>query len=294
MAPRPTWKGYLKVSLVSVPVRAYVGSGDGGSPVRFNQLHKDCHSRIKYVKTCPLHGEVSQDEIVSGYEYEKGQYVVIEPEELDRLRAPGERAIDVDAFVPPETVHPTFLTGKTYYLTPDGQVAQKPYQLIATAMREEKLEAIARMVITSREHVVRLRAVDGLLAADVLEYATQVKDPGQFKEDVVDVSLSPQERKLTKQLIGSMVDEDLDLAQYTDHYAEEVLKLIEARVRGEEFVAPPATEEPHVVNLMDALKRSIDRADTKGRAAKPPRRKAASVTTREPAAKKTARKRKSG
>ena len=190
MAPRPAWKGYLRISLVSVPVQAYTGSSgstdEGNSPIRFNQLHRDCHSRIKYVKTCPIHGEVPNDEIVSGYEYAKGQYVEINPEELAELRPEGERAINVEGFVHPDTIDPAYLSGKTYFLTPDGNLGQKPYQLIQEAMVSEELNAIARMKITTREHLVRVRAEDGLLIVDLLQYASQVKDPAQFKEELAD------------------------------------------------------------------------------------------------------------
>ena len=189
VAPRPAWKGYLRISLVSMPVLAYTGSSgstDEGSPIRFNQLHRECHSRIKYVKTCPIHGEVPNDEIVSGYEYAKGQYVEIDPDELAELRPEGERAISVEGFVHPDTIDPAYLSGKTYFLTPDGSHGQKPYQLIQEAMASEELNAIGRMKITTREHLVRVRAEDGLLIVDLLQYASQVKDPAQFKTELVD------------------------------------------------------------------------------------------------------------
>ncbi|HEV3301440.1 MAG TPA: Ku protein, partial [Planctomycetaceae bacterium] len=172
MAPRPAWKGYLRISLVTVPVQAYTGSSgstDEGSPIRFNQLHRECHSRIKYMKTCPIHGEVPNDEIVSGYEYAKGQYVEINPDELAELRPEGERAISVEGFVHPDTIDPAYLSGKTYFLTPDGTLGQKPYQLIQEAMASEGLNAIARMKITTREHLARVRAEDGLLIVDLLQ-----------------------------------------------------------------------------------------------------------------------------
>jgi DNA end-binding protein Ku len=275
VAPRPAWKGYLRISLVSMPVLAYTGSSgstDEGSPIRFNQLHRECHSRIKYVKTCPIHGEVPNDEIVSGYEYAKGQYVEIDPDELAELRPEGERAISVEGFVHPDTIDPAYLSGKTYFLTPDGSHGQKPYQLIQEAMASEELNAIGRMKVTTREHLVRVRAEDGLLIVDLLQYASQVKDPAQFKTELVDTHPTAPERKLTRQLISSMVDDELDLTEQSDAYTDRVRELIEAKVQGKQLVTPTPVEEPPIVNIMDALKRSMKEASTtkKARAASRP------------------------
>jgi DNA end-binding protein Ku len=262
----------LRISLVSVPVAAYTGStgaaDEGQAPVRFNQLHRECHSRIKYVKTCPIHGEVPNDEIVSGYEYAKGQYVEISPEELAELRPEGERAISVEGFVHPETIDPAFLSGKTYFLTPDGSIGQKPYQLIEEAMEAEGLNAIARMKITTREHLARVRAEDGLLIVDLLQYAAQVKDPAPLREELVDTHPTAPERKLTRQLITQMVDDDLDLSEKSDAYTDRVRELIEAKVQGKQLVTPQPVEEPPIVNIMDALKKSMKQAAATGKKAK--------------------------
>jgi DNA end-binding protein Ku len=209
------------------------------------------------VKTCPIHGEVPNDEIVSGYEYAKGQYVEINPDELAELRPEGDRAISVEGFVHPDTIDPAYLSGKTYFLTPDGTLGQKPYQLIQEAMASENLNAIARMKITTREHLVRVRSEDGLLIVDLLQYASQVKDPAQFKEELVDTHPTAPERKLTRQLIASMVDDELDLTEKSDPYTDRVRELIEAKVQGKQLVTPQPVEEPPIVNIMEALKRSM-------------------------------------
>lgn len=295
MASRPSWNGYLKISLVSVPVSAYVGSHSGPT-VRFNQLHKDCHSRIKYVKTCPIHGEVSPSEIVLGHEYAKDQYVVVEPDEIDELRDTSERSIAVDSFVRPESLDPAFFTGRTYYLVPDGEIGQKPYELIHDAMVAEDLHAIARMVLTKREHIVRLRPLKNLLAVDVLEYATRVKDPAEFEEELSKSNPSAPERKLTRQLISSMVEEKPDLAAYTDSFSKRVEDLIAAKMEGKDLVVAPPPEEAPIVNLMDALRASMKQGRT-AKVKKPKTRQPAlsSVARRVPAPKRgTDRKRKSG
>jgi DNA end-binding protein Ku len=134
MAAHPYWKGFLKLSLVSVPVKAYKASDSNGD-IHFNQLHAECHSRIQYKKTCPVHGEVRNEEIVSGFEYGKGQYVVVNPDELDKLRTEDEKAITIRAFITPDTLDPIYLTGKTYYLVPDAPVGQRPYAVLRRARR---------------------------------------------------------------------------------------------------------------------------------------------------------------
>jgi DNA end-binding protein Ku len=117
---RPIWSGYLKLSLVSVPVKAYTATDSSGE-VHLNQLHRDCNSRIHNKKICPIHGEVSNDQIVSGYEYAKGQYVTIEPEELDKLRTESDKAVNIDTFVSEDQIDPLYLSGQAYYLVPEGK-----------------------------------------------------------------------------------------------------------------------------------------------------------------------------
>jgi DNA end-binding protein Ku len=119
---RPIWSGYLKLSLVSVPVKAYTATDSSGE-VHLNQLHRDCNARIQYKKTCPIHGEVANDQIVSGYEYTKGQYVTIEPEELDKLRTESDKAVNIDTFVPDDQIDPLYLSGQAYYLCPRARPA---------------------------------------------------------------------------------------------------------------------------------------------------------------------------
>jgi DNA end-binding protein Ku len=291
--PRAAWKGYLKISLVSFPVQAYVGSSGESPGIRLNQLHRECHSRIRYVKTCPIHGEVPNDEIVSGYEYSKDQYVEIDPKELAKLRPEGDRSINVDTFVPPEAIDSAYLAGKTYYVLPDGKVGEKPYQLVCEALEAEGLNAVGRMMITTREHVVRIRPLQGVLTVELLEYAAQVRTPADFTADLVDTHPTAQEKKLTRQLISSMAEKSVDLASYADEYSDSIRKLIEAKVEGKELVAAAPAEEPAVVNIMDALRASM--AKSKKAATRPAGRKAASVTKRAAVTHKSAaRRRKSG
>lgn len=254
--PRSSWKGYLKLSLVSVPIRGFTANVAAGE-VRLHQLHADCHSRIRYQKTCPIHGEVSKEEIVSGYEYAKGEYVVIEPDELSRLRGERERAVTIDAVLSQHTIDAVYFTDKTYYLAPDGAVGQKPFQLIQKSLADAELQAVGRIVLYGREELVVVRPVAKILAMTALKYAAEVSPPEALSEELEPAPLAKEELSLTNRLLEAFEKPKFSLADYKDHYVEELTRLIQAKVEGKELVTPPAREEPHVINLMDALKQSV-------------------------------------
>src|SRR6266478_10209490 len=287
MAARSTWKGYLKINLVSVPVKAYTANASGGSEVRLNQLHKECNSRINYKKTCPIHGEVSGDQIVSGYEYSKGQYVIVDTDELDKLRTEDEKAINIETFVSPDAVDPIYYSGKSYYLVPDGPVGQKAYSVVLQGMVDEKRYGIANVVFHGREQIVLIRPYEGLLTMEVLSYENQVTKPSAFAEEAPKTEILPEELKLAKTLISASTVKKFDLSVYKDRYTEKLAQLVEAKIAGKEIVAPPAHEGPQVINLMEALKQSVAQSKKE---AKPTRIMEPSVPKRE----KAARKRKSG
>src|SRR5262245_50909702 len=263
--PRSSWKGYLKLSLVSVPVRGYTANV-AASEIRLNQLHAECHSRIRYQKTCPIHGEVPKEEIVSGYEYAKGEYVIIEPEELATLKGERERAVTIDAVVSQHTIDPLYFTDKTYYLVPDGAVGQKPFALIQQCLADEELQAVGRAVLFGREELVLVRPVDRLLALTALKYEAEVAHAETLHEELESTHFAKEELTLTKKLLEAFEKPKFSLAEYKDQYVEELKQLIEAKVEGKELVTPAKTEEPHVINLMDALKKSVAAAKKGGKA----------------------------
>lgn len=263
MPPRSSWKGFLRLSLVSVPVKAYTATASGGE-IRLNQLHKECHSPIKYKKTCPLHGEVAGDEIVSGYQYSKGQYVEIDPEELGKLRGSSEKSIEIDGFVPSAKLDPIHFRGKNYYLVPDGPVGQKPYALLRRGMAEKNLSAIAQVVLTGKEQLVTVRPLDRILVMTVLNFESQIKKPESFQDEIVSTEFTDEEIQLAETLIQASALEEFDHSKYRDTYTENLTRLIEAKVEGEEIVTAPVSEEPEVINLMDALKKSVQEALQKG------------------------------
>lgn len=285
MAPRSTWKGFLKISLVSVPVKAYTATSSAGSEIRLNQLHAECHSRIQYKKTCPIHGEVPNDEIVSGYEYSKGQYVIVDPDELEKLRTEDEKAINVDSFVAPDTIDPTYFSGKTYYLVPEGPVGMHTFAVVRQAMVEQKRYAVGLVVLHNREQVVLLRPVDDLLAMSVLNYDATVTKPSAFADEAPkNEEAQPEELKLAKDLIARTTSKKFDIAKYKDDYTEKLSQLIEAKVAGKEIVAQPSHEPAQVINLMDALRGSLAKAE--GKESKPPKKMAPSRSKQAPPARK--------
>lgn len=302
MASRATWKGFIRLSLVSIPVKAYTASATG-KEIRLNQLHEECHSPIRYRKTCPIHGEVENSEIVSGYEYAKGQYVVVDAEELDRLRPESDKSLTIDGFYPAGTVDPLYFTGKDYYLAPDGPMGIKPYVLVQRAMTEEGLHGVGQVVLFGREQIVALRPVEDLLVMSPLKYERQVKSRSEFEGDVKGADVAAKELELTKQLVESSTLEDFALSNYKDRYTERLMELVETKLAGKEVVAAPPAEEPRVIDLMDALKQSVERAGARGgkKAAKASSRKKkaakkAAPSTRQRASRASSakRKRKSG
>jgi DNA end-binding protein Ku len=271
MASRPVWKGFIRFSLVAVPVKAYTAAVSGGGQISMNQLHKDCNNRIQYKKSCPVHGEVAAADIVSGYQFAKDQYVVIDTNELDKLRTESEKAISIAAFVEPDAIDPRFFSGKNYYLLPDGPIAPKPYALLYRAMEESKRNAVAQVVFQSREQIVLLRPQDGMFAMNVLNYAAEMKPISEFLDEVPKVEVSPAELKLAKTLTDALDDPDFELSQFKDTYTEKLTKLIEAKVAGQEITAAPEEQPPAAINLMEALQKSLAQAKKQAKTSKPPK-----------------------
>jgi DNA end-binding protein Ku len=259
MAPRSSWKGFIRLNLVSVPVKGYTATSSGGGEVALNQIHSACNSRIKYQKHCPIHGEVPKEEIVSGFEIAKDQYVMIDPAEVDKLRSESDKAVTIDAFIPQDKLDPIYFSGKNYYLVPDGPVAFRPYALLVAGIKEQGVCGIARVVMHSRDQLVLLRPIDRLLAMSILNFETQLVKPSTFEAEVPAQDVGSDELKLVNMLIKATTPKAVDLAQYKDTYSDKLTKLIEAKVAGKEIITPPSQEAGQVVNLMDALKASLAR-----------------------------------
>lgn len=259
---RTSWRGFLKLSLVSVPVKAFTANETSGE-VHLNQLHKGCNSRIKYQKVCPAHGELKSDDIVSGFEHQKDHYVVVDPEEVDKLRTKTDRAVSIDGFVPEDAIDASYYAGKTYYLLPDGPAGERPYALLREGMVKNEVCAIAQVVMSGREQLVMVRPFGKLLVMTGLHYPQRVRSAQEFEQEVDDIQLKPQEAALTDTLIGASQIADFDLGSYSDQYVTKLKKLIAMKVEGQEVVQVPDHEEPKILNLMDALKKSVAEAQAK-------------------------------
>jgi DNA end-binding protein Ku len=255
---RASWKGFIRLSLVSVPVEGYSASASGETQIALNQLHDDCHSRIRYKKVCEVHGEVDSDQIVMGYQFEKDQYAVIDPEEIKKLRSERDYSINVDRFVDPVTIDPMYFAGKTYYLLP-GKAGQKPYALLNRAMSEENVYGLAQVVISNREQLVVLRAIGKLLAITMLQYAANVRTTEEYEKLLGDAEVSKQELQLAKTLILATKAEEPELEEYHDLYNERLRELVEAKVEGREIATAPKGGEPPTINYMDAIRASLQR-----------------------------------
>jgi len=264
MTPRVTWKGSLNVSLVSVAVKAYTASTPENGQLRLNQLHDACHGRIKYQKTCPLHGPVSSDEIVMGYQYAQEQYVVVDLAELDKLRrAEEKRAIRIEVFVAPEQVGCIFHTDRHYYLLPDGAAARVPYALLHEAIRDKDVCAVGQVVLCKREQLVLIRPLENLFLMTVLKYASQVRLPSCLGEETeIPPQIGQEELTLAQALVEGHTRRQFDLHQYTDQYTVKLEQLIDAKLNGKDLVSAPQSEPRQVLSLLDALKASVAKAES--------------------------------
>ena len=271
MPARASWKGFLNLSLVSVPVKAYTSSNSGGT-IRLNQLHSECNSRIQQKVVCPNCGDISRDQIVKGYEYAKNQFVVIDLDELEKLRSQDEsRAVRIESFISPEQIDPIYFSDTHYFLVPDGAVGHKPYSLILAAMQRKGLVCVARVVLHNKEQLVLVRPVDDLLCMTVLKYSSQVKAPTSFADEITASAISEDEYALAETLIDESTAADFDLSAFKDQYTERLTQIIEAKVSGEEVVTASTSDDaPQVVNLMEALKASVAKAQAaQGKPASP-------------------------
>jgi DNA end-binding protein Ku len=266
MAARPTWKGYLKISLVNIPVRVFPAT-DAAATVSFNQLHKDCRTRIQQKRWCPTcEREVPNTDLVKGYEFEKGKYVVVEEDDLAKVRPESTRVINVMQFADASMIDPVFVE-RPYYLAPDGNVAAEAFAVIREGMAGKA--AIGKLALYGREYLVAIQPRENGLVMYTMRHASEVRAMSAIDElKLVPTRIKPEEVKLARQVIGNFETEG-DLTQYRDDYQAELRKIIDAKIAGEEVVAPVEEAPPKVVNLMEALRQSLERvSSTKKRTAR--------------------------
>jgi DNA end-binding protein Ku len=290
--PSAIWTGSISFGLVQVPVRL-VGATKS-KDVSFNQIEEGTGARIRYKKVSEQTGEeVTSDRIKRGYEISKGRYVMIEPDELDVLRPKGSHAIEIEEFVDLDEIDPLYFE-QPYYLVPDKR-GTKPYKLLAETMTELNKVALGRIIVRSKERLVAIRPLDGVLCVETMRYADEVLP----HEDLVpedDVEITDRELTMARQLVESLAVDKFEPDKFHDQYREQVLDLIERKAAGEEIVAEPVVEAPaKVLDLVAALEASLEKASTaKERhpsvaAAKDGDAKAAKKAVKQPAKKRAAK-----
>jgi DNA end-binding protein Ku len=252
---RSSWRGMLRFGLVVFPVEAFNAHATGHGPIAFHQLHATCHSRIHYQKICPIHGEVSNDEIVSGYEYSPGHFVEFEPEELDKLRTENERSLTIDTFIAPEELDPIYFDGRMYFLAPAGAEAKEPYAVLARALERLNRFGVGEIVLSGRKQVVLVRPDQGALQMALLNYAAEIEQPAAAKPGRV--AVSAKSLALAEELIESWTEKHFDFGHYVDRYEEDIRQRIDAKTHGRDITVPEVEDEPAVYNLMDALRKSM-------------------------------------
>ena len=266
MAARPTWKGFLKISLVNIPVRVFPAT-DSAATISFNQLHAECQTRIQQKRWCPkCEKEVPISDVVKGFEFEKGRYVVMNDEDLSKVRPESTRVIDLVQFTDAAAIDPIYFE-RPYYLAPDGQMALESFAVIREGMKGKA--GIGKLALYGREYLVAVQPKEKGLMMYTMRRSNEIRSMGTIEElESVPVKVKPDEIKLAKQVISNFEGE-LDLSEYKDAYQEELQRIIDAKIAGEEVVATTEQAPPKVVNLMDALRQSLDRVSTgKKKAAK--------------------------
>jgi DNA end-binding protein Ku len=259
--PRAIWSGAISFGLVNVPVKLY--SAVSRKTVRFHQLHEKDGVRIQQKRVCPEDGEeVSYDDIVKGYEISPGRHVIVTPEELEGVDPKKTRTIDIEDFVNLDEIDPIYYDA-AYYLVPD-KGADKAYNLLLQAMRDDGRVAIARVVIRTKEHLTAIRPTGDVMTMATMLFADEVVPPDRLDELAdKDEGASKRELDMARQLIDSLAS-DFEPDKYRDEYRERVLDLIERKAEGEEIAVQPAEEPERVPDLMAALEASIDAAREDG------------------------------
>lgn len=268
MAARALWKGHLRLSLVTVPIRVYPATNPAGD-ISFNQLHRECMTRIRYKKWCPTHErEVTNDEIVKGYEFERGRYVALEAEDIDKVRPESTRIINLSQFTEAEAIDPV-LIDQPYYLAPDGKVASESFAVLREALKGKA--AVGTVAIHGRERLVAIEPRENGMIMFTLRREDELRGMENIDE-LKDIprKVSSEEITLAKRVMGGF-EGRLDLKKYPDTYEKALREMIDAKIEGQEIITPETEAPPRVVNLMDALRKSLDQVSKeKKRPAKAP------------------------
>jgi DNA end-binding protein Ku len=268
MAPRAYWKGYLKLSLVSCPVAIFPATSER-EKISFHQLNKKTGHRIRYQKVDADSGaEVPADQIVKGYEVSKGEYIELEPEELEAVAIESKRMIEIDTFVPRDEIDDLYLNSP-YYVVPDGEVGQQAFAVIREAIRKEGMVALGKVVFTSREHVILLEPRGKGLVGVTLRFPYEVRKEQDYFDDVTDEKVPKDMLELATHIVETKKSH-FHPEKFDDRYEDALKDLLDKKQHGKKIERPTERAPAKVINLMDALRRSVEggRAPKRQRAAK--------------------------
>jgi DNA end-binding protein Ku len=260
MAARPTWKGYLKISLVNIPVKVFPAT-DAAATLSFNQLHGECRTRIQQKRWCPkCEKEVANTDLVKGFEFEKGRYVVVDEEDIQKVRVESTRVINLEKFTDDTSIDPIYLE-RPYYLAPDGPVAREAFAVIREGMKGKA--GIGKVALYGREYLVKVQPREKGLVMYTLRHAAEIRSMDAIDElSDMPEKVKPDEVKLAQQVMNTFEGE-VNLDTYKDDYQVGLREIIDAKIEGREIVAQEIEAPPKVVNLMEALRKSLDTISAK-------------------------------
>jgi DNA end-binding protein Ku len=256
MAPRANWKGYLRLSLVSCPIALYPASSLS-EKVSFNRLNRKTGNRLKQQNVDSETGDVvPREDITRGYEVAKGQYLIVEDQELDAVQIESTRTIDIDQFVPKSEIDERYIDSP-YYIAPDGQVGQDAFAVIRDTIGQLNMVALGRVVLTRREHVIALEPKGRGLVGLTLRYPYEIRDEASYFEDIPDLKLPKEMLDLATHIVNTKSGH-FDSSLFQDRYENALIDLLKKKEAGETIEPLREVAAPRVVNLMDALRASID------------------------------------
>jgi DNA end-binding protein Ku len=263
MAPRANWKGFLRLSLVTCPIALFPATSET-EKVSFNQINKNTGHRIKYAKVDAETGEeVSNDDIIKGYKVDTDTYVTVDKDELDNISLESTRTIDIDEFVPKSDIDELYLV-RPYYIVPDGKVGHDAFAVIRETIRSMDKVAIARVVLTNREHIIALEARGKGLVGMLLRYPYEIRDENEYFDDIQDVKVTKEMLDLAKHIVETKSG-DFEPEKFEDRYENALLELLNNKRKGEPLrTAAKPRDTGNVVNLMDALRKSLSDVGKRG------------------------------
>jgi DNA end-binding protein Ku len=255
VAPRAYWKGYLKLSLVSCPISLFPATSDSDK-ISFHQINKETGHRIKYKKADAETGaEVDANDIIKGYEVNKGEYIEFKPEELEAIALDSKRVIEIDKFVPKVGIDELYLNAP-YYIVPEGEVGQQAFAVIREAIRKEGMVALAKVVFTSREHIIALEARGKGLLGMTLRYPYEVRNEKEYFDDIGDEKVPQDMLELASHIVNTKRGE-FDPKTFEDRYEDALKDLLRKKQKGEKIDRPQEREPANVIDLMEALRASL-------------------------------------